>query len=327
MSARREFPALDWFRLLAAVLVVCIHTSPLDSFTPAGDFWLTRVLARVAVPFFFMVSGYFLAREQRQTVRRFLGKTLRIYAIAIVLYLPLNWYNGGYAPLEWIKKLVFDGTLYHLWYFPAVIVGVLIAYALSRLGTPAALTIAGLLYLIGLGGDSYFGAVDRLPGLSALYDGMFTLFSYTRNGLFFAPLFLLLGAEGARWSTGVSAAGFAVSLAAMSVEGFVLRDLGWQRHDSMYLLLPLCMIFLFSLLLNLNQGQNKSARNLSLLIYLFHPWCIVLSHFGARVAGLTGLLYDNSLGRFCSAMVLTLCAALLWEFLWSLWRRRKQKAS
>ena len=58
----RKFPALDAFRLSAAVLVVTIHTSPLGGLAPLADLWLTRVLARVAVPFFLMVSGYFLAR-------------------------------------------------------------------------------------------------------------------------------------------------------------------------------------------------------------------------------------------------------------------------
>lgn len=43
--------ALDRFRLVAAVLVVAIHTSPLTTWSAAGDFWLTRVLGRVAVPF------------------------------------------------------------------------------------------------------------------------------------------------------------------------------------------------------------------------------------------------------------------------------------
>ena len=46
----RRGPALDAFRLIAAVLVVTIHTSPLASVSPLGDFWLTRVLARLAVP-------------------------------------------------------------------------------------------------------------------------------------------------------------------------------------------------------------------------------------------------------------------------------------
>ena len=49
--------ALDGFRMFAALLVVCIHTSPLASLNADADFWLTRVLARVGVPFFFLVSG------------------------------------------------------------------------------------------------------------------------------------------------------------------------------------------------------------------------------------------------------------------------------
>ena len=61
---RRPPPAaLDCFRPLAAALVAAIHTSPLSNYTDLGDFLLTRVLGRVAVPFFLMVSGYFLARS------------------------------------------------------------------------------------------------------------------------------------------------------------------------------------------------------------------------------------------------------------------------
>ena len=155
MSARRDVPVLDRFRLLAAFLAVCNHTAPLAGLAPEADFWLTRVLARIAVPFFLMVSGYFLSRDGWRGTGRFLKRTLTLYAAAVLLYLPLNWYNGGFSPLEWLKKLLIDGTLYHLWYFPAVLLGVVIARGLARLGLPAALAAALLLYLIGLGGDSY----------------------------------------------------------------------------------------------------------------------------------------------------------------------------
>ena len=76
MKTRADgLPALDWFRLAAAVLVVCIHTSPLESFAPLWDFWLTRVLARVAVPFFLMVSGHFLATGGWRGAGRFWRRT------------------------------------------------------------------------------------------------------------------------------------------------------------------------------------------------------------------------------------------------------------
>lgn len=48
------------FKVIAALLVVAIHTSPLTTYSPDGDFLLTRSLARVAVPFFFMVTGQFV---------------------------------------------------------------------------------------------------------------------------------------------------------------------------------------------------------------------------------------------------------------------------
>ena len=311
MSGKRLSPALDWFRLLAAFLVVCNHTSPLDSFAPGADFWLTRVLARVAVPFFFMVSGYFLSQKNWAHTGKFLKKTALVYALAVVLYLPLNWYNGGFAsPLQWLQKLLLDGTLYHLWYFPAVLLGVVIARNLARLPAPAALSLAGLLYLIGVGGDSYYGFTAAVPALKTLYDGIFLVFSYTRNGLFFAPLFLLLGASGLRWSRWTSAVGLVLSLLGMSLEAFWLRDLDWPRHDSMYLLLPLCMVFLFSLLLGENRGEDKKARRVSLLVYLLHPWSIVLVRGGAEAAGLEGIFVENSLGHFCAVLALTVWMAL-----------------
>ena len=268
--------ALDLFRLAAVMLVVANHTSPLVSVSPLWDFWFTRVLARVAVPFFLMVSGYFLAKDQWRRTGVFLKKTCLLYGAAVLLYLPLNWYNGGYGPAEWVKKLLLDGTFYHLWYFPGVILGVLVARGLLRLGSRTALTAAGLLYLVGLGGDSYYGLTCQLPALEALYGEIFQIFAYTRNGLFFTPLFLLLGAAGVRWSVRTSAAGLCAAFAAMTAEGLWLHGLQVQRHDSMYMLLPLVMVCLFSLLLGLNRGERRSCRKLSSLIYVLHPWCIVL---------------------------------------------------
>ena len=280
----KKFPALDDFRLIAVILVVANHTRSAE-----GQFlWLLTVLRRVAVPYFIMVSGYFLEKDQWRGAERFLKKTLAIYAAAVLLYLPLNLYGGGYSLPEWGKRLFLDGTLYHLWYFPAVLLGVLIARSLSRLGRRAALTAAAGLYLLGLGGDSYYGLVSQFSGPRAFYDATFLLFQYTRNGLFYVPLFLLLGTAGMRWRGRRALAGFLLSLGAMTAEGFILRSLGWQRHDSMYLTLPLCMVFLFSLLLNRNQGTDRWARRLSMLVYLLHPWFIALAGAGRRLPWLAG---------------------------------------
>lgn len=306
MNTAKKYPALDWFRLLAVLLVVINHTSPLISYTAAGDFWLTRVLARIAVPFFLMTSGYFLARDNWRTAGRQLKKLLLLYSACVLLYLPLNWYSGGFdGPLSFLKKLLIDGTFYHLWYFPAAILGTVIAVKLSRLGLRLALMVAGCLYLIGLGGDSYFGLVSQIPLLNSFYNGVFTICSYTRNGLFYAPLFLLLGAAGRAWSHRVSLVGFILSFLLMSGEGLWLHGMGVQRHDSMYFALPLCMVFLFSLLRGVNQGQRKELRTFAARVFVIHPWCIVLVRGAAKVLRLEALLIENSLAHFLAVLVLS----------------------
>ena len=308
-AVEKNFPTLDLFRLVAVLLVVMNHPSPLADMSAAADFWLTRVLARVAVPFFLMTTGYFLSRGGWVGADRQLKKLCLLYGVCVLLYLPVNLYADSFGgPADFLKKLLVDGTFYHLWYFPATILGIMIARWLSRFGLRIALPAAALLYLIGLGGDSYYGLVSQAPLLRSVYDGIFTLCGYTRNGLFFAPLFLLLGAAGWRWSRRTALAGLLLSLVAMSAEGLWLYGLRIQRHDSMYLMLPLCMACLFSLLQSGNSGECRRARTFSTVIYVIHPLCIVLVRGVAKVLGLEELLIENSILHF--AAVLTLSALL-----------------
>ena len=134
-TAKKTVPTLDLFRLAAVLLVVMNHTSPLADVSAMADFWLTRVLARVAVPFFLMTTGYFLSRNHWAGVGRQLKKLCLLYGVCILLYLPVNLYAGSFTgPADVLRKLLVDGTFYHLWYFPATILGIVIARWLSRLG-------------------------------------------------------------------------------------------------------------------------------------------------------------------------------------------------
>ena len=90
--SKRNLKGIEYFRIAAAFLVVAIHTSPLASYSATADFIVTRVIARVAVPFFFMATGYFVLGGVN--VRRSLKKLLIIYAASAALYLPVNVYAG-----------------------------------------------------------------------------------------------------------------------------------------------------------------------------------------------------------------------------------------
>ena len=409
-----QSPSLDRFRLIAAILVIAIHTAPLADLWPAGDFWLTRCLARIAVPFFFMTTGYFLMpRPGSFSPRSFLrraGKLGRIYVVAILLYLPLNIYSGQLELSHPIRWLIFDGTFYHLWYLPAAILGLAIIFAVAwiflkcavlaknreaapapkrrktaapprRRGPAAAkhpaptaarqasavcLAVGLLLYIPGLLGDSYYGLTEGIPALKSLYSCIFNISSYTRNGIFFAPVFISLGwfirehplrrkksFRSLRKGYGSAAL---LLLGVMSLEALTLHKLSWQRHDSMYLLLPPLMYTLFHWLLAFGPpgfkrrnprtvrpvegsfaseghrphpeqcktrwstrrppaGRHRFYADISLYIYLLHPWVIVLIRGAAKVTQLEWLLVQPSLIHF---MAVTLLSCLLSVILWKI---------
>ena len=89
----------DRFRVPAALLVIAIHTGPLLSLNGEANYLLTDILARIAVPFFFSVSGWFLVprllREGRAALIPFVKKLLLLYGAAVLLYLPLNLYRAA----------------------------------------------------------------------------------------------------------------------------------------------------------------------------------------------------------------------------------------
>lgn len=392
----RQLGGLDYFKLTAAFLVAAIHTSPFASFSADADFIFTRVIARVAVPFFFMVTGYFLLPQyvfgrsmDMRPLMRSLKKLLYLYAAAVLLYLPVNLYAGQIQDLgvwAFFRMLLVDGTFYHLWYLPAAVLGVWIVWFLGRkVPYKVLLGISFVLYLIGLFGDSYYGAAEQVPVLVKIYDVLFMVSSHTRNGLFYAPAFLVMGvglfrrklmgggegcyeaaagkgtgrgkyagekertergayigkeerAErredvGKREHAGkgactgrdriaVNVTGLILSAVLMTVEGLWLRGLNLQRHDSMYIMLPFVMFFLFRILLTVRCKPVKSLRTISTWIYLLHPLCIILVRGGAKAAHMEGLFVDNSPVHYLAVCAVSGAAACV--VAWAAGRKRMQ---
>lgn len=325
MTARRAYPGVDRFRLAAALLVICIHTAPLASFSETADFAL-KTAARLAVPFFFAATGFFVLGSEfcpggrgakpSSRLRRFWKKTGILYAVSTLLYLPVTLYSGNFPktdfPFSLFRWAVWDGTFYHLWYLPAVLLGAGIVWVLARLPLWGGAAVCAGLYAAGVLGDSWFGLAQRVPALRSFYSALFLRMDYTRTGLFFAPLFLMLGAVLAarpRPRTRVCAAGFAVSLAALFGEAFALRAAGWPRFDCMYVSLPFCVYFLFALLLTPDGQARPFRRTWAMGIYLLHPLMIVLVRGAAKVLHAEILLIENSAVHFLTVAAASAGAA------------------
>lgn len=338
---QKSYTGIDAFRMVAALFIIAIHTAPLVSINGTLDYVVTYCIGRVGVPFFLMVAGYFVlgpfgtSHVGAVKIRKYLIKLTALYVGATVLYIPVNLYAGKKAAGigELLKAFFFDGTFYHLWYLPAAILGCMLLTLLFALcGMKATGVIALILYVIGTLGDSYYGLVSQWNFGKEFYDGIFLFSSYTRNGIFYAPMFLWLGVFMAkRNAAGASAEadkgyknenavkmnirkftiGLLVSLALMLGEGVLSYTREWQKHNSMYFMLIPVMYFLFALLLQVRGKSLAALRDLSLWVYLIHPICIILVRGGAKAVKMTGLLVDNSLLHFLAVCVLSVLLAQL----------------
>jgi len=337
MRTEQNYGWLDRFRVIVALLVITNHTSALASINDGADFFLTRVLARIVVPFFLMVTGHFVAAKwmtpsPRNVPRliKYLRKTALYYGFCILLYLPIGIYAGHYQDITLgsiLRMLIFDGTFYHLWYFPACILGMLLVYLMSRAFSLRVMTaISAVLYIIGLFGDSYFGLTQKVPALNAVYEFGFRFFSYTRNGLFLAPLFLVMGIwmaklteeqekEPDHQTLPFCLASLILSFAIMTVEAFLLRYFELPRHDSMYLALVPTMFFLYQCLIYLPKQPSPRCRTAATWIYILHPAFIVVVRALAKVLHLTELLVDNSVLHYLAVTILSVAASFFIVYL------------
>lgn len=155
------------------------------------------------------------------------------------------------------------------------------------------------------------------------YDLLFQLFDYTRNGIFFAPIFLMLGGYMAEQKPRLTKwwnwAGSASGVVLMFTEGMLLHQYVIPRHDSMCLMLPICMVFLFRGLLRFRGREVRGLRTAARVIYLVHPMVIVTVRAAAKITHLEALLVKSNLVYFVAVCVISFLfgfavAALWWRF-------------
>ncbi len=315
--SQKQLGALDVFKMIAALLVVAVHTSPLTSINEGADFIFTRGIARVGVPFFAMVSGYFFFTKikDKQKVTSFIARLIALYIVSMIIYVPLGMYAGVYEGTNIVRLLLFDGVFYHLWYFPAMVLCILIVHGLCKVcSIEKVLGISAILYMIGLFGDSYYGVIQNIPLLSQIYDFNFIIFEYTRNGLYFLPFFFTLGMylyAHTKVAKKTALTLSVVSLVGMCVEAQVLHTLEWQRHDSMYICLIPTMYFFFSYLLSIRMSPLKNIREMTTWVYILHPLCIVLIRGASQAIGLESIFVYNSVIHYICVCIASLTMAFV----------------
>lgn len=313
MDRKQGYPYIDYFRIVAALLVVAIHIYPFSNIFEPLDFFVTRVVGRIAVPFFFVITGYFFYKTPYSIdkLKRNILNIGKIYSISILIYIPINLYRGDFNHLtmtSFVQDILFDGTMYHLWYLPAMAMGLVITYIIVMyVPVKQGIVLCILLYLIALGGDSYYRLLTQQPIIKTIYAGIFSWCEYTRNGIFMAPIFIYIGymlSHGLlRKSTSMLL--FCISFMMMILEAIRIHNNNWFKHDSMYVFLPIVMYALVSWLLHYKGERNLMVKDVSLYMYILHPLVIVLLHIISQILHIQQIIFDQALIQYVFVVLIT----------------------
>ena len=158
-----------------------------------------------------------------------------------------------------------------------------------------------------------------IPSVLKLYNIIFQVFDYTRNALFYVPIFLMLGysfKDKEKTNNKLLIVGLIISFVFMFLESYFLRLYDLQRHDSMYLFLVPVMYYLFSLIIYNTNGSNKKLRSLATTIYIIHPLVIIGIRFIGDILNIEDIIvYNNLIHYILVCLISLLCSYLFIKIL------------
>jgi len=273
MAARVRLFRVDAVKLLAAVLVVIIHTSWYMYVSDQRSFWtydVYRGVADVAVPVFFVFSGFFLARKDARGILAWSAKLFVLYVASTLLYLLYDLArlaadrvvvgHGFVTALReevgsWSMSAFVRGDLaeVHLWYLAAsAIAGCLLAVMRARgAGAGTMLVVAFATWAV-----AGSGLVDLQRVVA--YGGFPKALAFLAVGVWLAER----GARSAWWQALVAA----VALAGYTV----LRHLGAGTAIELLLVVAACALAAFAITPDARRGVLSRLGTYALTIYVLH---------------------------------------------------------
>lgn len=269
-----QFNGIDIVKFICAFLVCIIHIQPFNVEYWGIDklsylnFGLQQCLCRIAVPFYFTASGFLLFRKTEfnnlnwSSIKNYCFKILRLLG---------TW-----------TFLLFVGRSGQLWYLGALVLAVIILGVLIKKEIPMQwiVLISVVLFFIGLLGDSYYGFIEPLKSFfipKLFIAGYETVFSTTRNGVFFGLIFVLIGALFAQKRIVINnifaIVGLIVSFILMFLEVYLLKYYSHPKDYNMFLSLLPVIFFLFYLASHIklkNRPVYGRLRVIGMLIFFIH---------------------------------------------------------
>lgn len=287
-----EKPVLDIAKFTCAFLILALHIGPFGNLNRELDYFTAQILARIAVPLFFTISGYLffskLYDAKTKTFRRNDDVLNRYFSRIVGMYFAWNFFylfvvkNQNDLADKFLWSLLVQGGFWQLWYLWTLALAVFALYHLLCRGIQLRplLILSMVLYAIGIIFDyGYAPVIETNPLLYMLYHCYQAYFPRGGDNIFsFAFPFVCMGGLFAMRTTIKVNHALLKALAAflfMTLEGFMASIHFNAFGTSLWIFLPLTTYFTFAWLQQQNSSglrNTKVLREMSSVIFLIHTF-------------------------------------------------------
>ena len=297
----RRFVGFDILKFLCAFLIVCIH-NPFPGIV--GEYFTS--LTRIAVPIFFMITGFFYVNivdrkhewEQIRKIFRLVIEANLLYllwkcfcaainGIGVGVYISQTFSVKNIAKFLALNESPFNG---HLWYLGAILYVLLIVFVAKTIGMKK---IFYVLTPFLLAGDLILGKYSLL-----LFHREFP-YIVVRNFLFVGLPYFCIGELLRNWKTKIEIRKLVPLVALLSctsvLERFLLIRKGLNATRDHYISTTFLAVVFFLLFKEvysrhrvtvIEKWAAKIGRDYSTWIYIIHPIFITVTGEVMRKIGL-----------------------------------------
>lgn len=310
---------IDLSKYIASVLIIAIHSKLFAEINSTLNFVTVDIVCRLAVPFFAMCTGYFMAgrleninEDDKDFVWRHWKKIFIIYIIWTFVYLirlvpewiEIKWFSV-HAFVDYGIAAIISRPYYHMWYLLSVLYAIpMLALCLKYVKKKHLKWIVIAFWAVKVLSYGYY---QWMPSSIINIFSLLEKFSGIRDGIFCIFPLMLLGSyvyyENVH-KYKFYIIGFVISFILLIIEAFTLRYFGQNAVSFIIFTLP-TSYFLFNLVLRINISIKPQTCVIlgmaSLFIYLVHP----------LIVELTNMLVNNSFLCFAlTAIIATILGVL-----------------
>lgn len=288
---KKQYNAIDILKVFFAICVVGIHTQIMQNENSNIEWGIFHGIFRLAVPFFFICSGFFLGIKLYKSntiesglieIKKYIKRLIIPLICWLIIGLPIQIYNYRennfkIIILKLIRKLIFYpwGAL---WYLLAVIVAIIIIIPFyKRNKIKNAVILGGVFYFVALICNNYYFLIEN-TAIQKVVDIYLKICVSSRNGVFEGLYFVSSGIyiaklmqEGINLNNLKNKIIFIASYILLIMEIFLIKGQTYKDDHSLFIMFLVLIPEMLIFFMNINvKVDTKIIRNYSTGIYFMH---------------------------------------------------------